>query len=60
MRSNSNFDKIVYQNSYIRKKYDRINLVVPKGRKEEIKKKALSEGISVNKYINSLIDNDMK
>ncbi len=60
MRSNSGFDKIAYQNSYIREKYDRINLTVPKGRKEEIKKKALAEDKSVNEYINSLIENDMK
>ena len=34
------FNQISYQNEYIKEKYDRINLTVPKGRKEEIKKKA--------------------
>lgn len=33
-------------------------LTVPKGRKEEIKKKAAAQGISVNEYINRLLDND--
>ena len=60
MRMNGGeFNQIAYQNAYIKKKYDRINLTVPKGRKEEIKKKAKAEGKSVNEYINSLINNDM-
>lgn len=58
--SNSDFDQIAYQNNYIKQKYDRINLTVPKGRKEEIKKKALEEGKSVNEYINMLIDRDLQ
>lgn len=53
------FNQIAYQNKYIKEKYDRINLTVPKGRKEEIKKKALEEGKSVNEYINMLIDRDL-
>lgn len=52
------FNQISYQNEYIKEKYDRINLTVPKGRKEEIKKKAVAAGQSVNEYINALIDND--
>ena len=63
------FNQISYQNEYIKEKYDRINLTVPKGRKdftifakmhikEEIKKKAAAAGQSVNEYINALIDND--
>mgnify|MGYP001480103111 FL=1 len=42
------FNQISYQNEYIKEKYDRINLTVPKGRKEEIKKKAAAAGQSVN------------
>ena len=52
------FNQISYQNEYIKEKYDRINLTVPNGRKEEIKKKAASTGQSVNEYINTLIDKD--
>ena len=58
--SNNEFNQIAYQNDYIKEKYDRINLTVPKGRKEEIKKRAAAAGKSVNEYINSLIDDDMK
>ena len=53
------FNQISYQNEYIKEKYDRINLTVPKGKKEEIKRKAQSQGKSVNEYINSLIEEDM-
>ena len=60
MRSNNEFNQIAYQNDYIKEKYDRINLTVSKGRKEEIKKRAAAAGKSVNEYINSLIDDDMK
>ena len=57
--STQEFNQIAYQNDYIKEKYDRINLTVSKGRKEEIKKKAAAVGKSVNEYINSLIDDDM-
>lgn len=52
------FNQIAYQNEYIKEKYDRINLTVPKGEKERIKAKAAAQGMSVNEYINKLIDND--
>ena len=58
--SNSDFDQIAYQNNYINQKYDRIYFTVPQVRKEEIKKKALEEGKSVNVYINMLIDRDLQ
>ena len=57
--SGGEFNQFEYQNNYIKEKYDRISLIVPKGRKEEIKKRAAVEGKSVNEYINGLIDNDM-
>ena len=53
------FNQIAYQNKYIKEKYDRINLTIPKGKKEKKKKKATAIGKSVNEYINTLIDNDM-
>lgn len=60
MRTGSGkFNQFEYQNNYVKEKYDRISLIVPKGRKETIKKKAAAEGKSVNEYINRLIDNDM-
>ena len=43
------------QNKYINKKYDRINLVVDKGKKEIIKTHAEKQGESVNAFINRAI-----
>lgn len=51
--------KAKWQNDYIAKVYDRINLTVEKGKKEVIKAHAEATGESVNGYINRLIDEDM-
>lgn len=48
------------QNKYISKAYDRINLTVQKGRKEEIKAHAEQRGESVNGFINRAIDQTME
>ena len=53
-------DKTKYQNDFILRAYDRINLTVPKGRKEEIKAYADRRGISVNSFINDAIDKAME
>lgn len=45
---------------YVKDKYDRIVLTMPKGKKDKIKAHALSKGESVNSYINRLIEEDMK
>lgn len=42
-------------NKWNAKAYDRINLTVPKGQKEEIKAHAESKGESVNSFINRAI-----
>lgn len=47
--------KAKWQNDYIAKTYDRINLTVPKGQKEAIKAHAESNGESVNGFINRAI-----
>ncbi len=44
------------QNKYIAKTYDRINLTVPKGKKEQIQNHAKSQGESTNEFINRAID----
>lgn len=49
------FDKIAYNNTFISKAYDRINLTVPKGAKEAIRSHAESQGESVNAFINRAI-----
>lgn len=51
--------KAKWQNDYISKTYDRINLTVPKGRQADIKAFAESKRDSVNGYINGLIRADM-
>lgn len=52
--------KAKWQNDYILKTYDRINLTVPKGDKERIKAHAEKQGESVNGYINRLLQQDME
>lgn len=47
-------------NKYIAEKLDRINLTMPKGKKEEIKARADSMGLSVNAFINLAIDTMME
>ena len=43
------------QNRWIAKAYDRVNLTVPKGRKDTIKEHAAQHGESVNAFINRAI-----
>lgn len=43
-------------NKYIAKAYDRINFVMPKGRKDEIKEAAEAQGISASEWINKAIE----
>jgi len=49
------FNQISYQNSYNKKKYDRISLMLPKGEKDRIKTAAVAAGESVNEFINKAI-----
>ena len=46
-------------NKWIAKAYDRINLTVPKGKKEEIQAFAEANGESVNGFINRAISETM-
>lgn len=55
-REKGKFDKINYNNSFNAKKYDRINLMVSKGKKDEIKEHAEACGESTNAFINRAID----
>ena len=56
----SDFVQIKYQNEYNKQKYDRITIMTPKGKKDEIKAAAKAAGISVNEFINQAIDSYMK
>ena len=48
------------KNKWNAKTYDRINLTVPKGQKEVIHNRALSNNESVNGFINRAIKETMK
>ena len=43
-------------NKYVRENYDRINVNMPKGKKDEIQAHAAQLGMRVNAYINQAID----
>lgn len=45
---------------YVKNNYDRIELTVPKGKKERIRAAAESAGKSLNGYINEAIDEKMQ
>lgn len=53
-------NKSEYRNAWIAEKLDRVNLTMPKGRKEEIKAHAEAQGESVNAFINRAIDETME
>lgn len=44
---------------YVRDKYDRVVLTMPKGKKEVIQDHAAAQGLSVNAYINAAIEEKM-
>ncbi|MBR1781249.1 MAG: Arc family DNA-binding protein [Oscillospiraceae bacterium] len=46
-------------NKYMKENYDRVNLTMPKGRKEEIQAHAQAQGESVNSFINRAIEETM-
>lgn len=48
------------QNRYIAKAYDRVNLTLPKGRKDEVKAHAEQRGESLNGFIQRAIDETMQ
>nr|DAQ76830.1 MAG TPA: Alginate and motility regulator [Caudoviricetes sp.] len=52
--------RIRANNRYNEKAYDRINIAVPKGKKEVIQTHAKEQGKSLNGYINEAIDNQME
>ena len=47
-------------NKYISKAYDRVNLTLPKGQKDEIQAHAAVQGESVNAFINRAISETME
>lgn len=49
-----------YNNNYKDEHYDRVTILVPKGMKEEIRKKAKEENLSVSSYILSAVKEKME
>lgn len=47
-------------NKYVKDKYDRILLTMPKGQKEIIQAHAAAQGESVNGFINRAVDETME
>lgn len=56
-QKSEDFDQVVYQNQYNKEKYDRFSLILPKGKKDELKTIAKERGMSLNEFINMAIDN---
>lgn len=52
--------KAKWQNDYIARTYDRVNLTLPKGEKEHVQAAALASGESVNGYIGKAISQRME
>lgn len=46
-------------NKYVKENYDRINVTMPKGKKEKIQAHAIRHNLSVTAYINAAIDEKM-
>ena len=53
-------EKSAYRNNWIAEKLDRVNLTMPKGKKEQVKVVADKVGLSLNAYINQAIDEKME
>lgn len=53
-------DQFRRQNNFIKNKYDRYSLTMPKGKKERVIEAAKKAGISTNEFINAAIDEMMK
>ena len=52
--------KTEYKNNWQKENVDRVNLTMPKGRKEEVKTHAEAHGESVNGFINRAISETME
>lgn len=62
--SSSTYDRLKkymeYNNSYKEEHYDRITILVPKGMKDEVKKKAQEEKMTVTQFILAAVKEKMQ
>ena len=49
-------NSVALKNDYNRERYDRLNLMVPKGKREILKNRAKSMEMSLNKYIMTAVE----
>ncbi len=56
----SDFDPIKYQNEFNKRNYDRIAVMLPKGKKDELKALCKKLGCSMNEFVNSAIDEKLE
>ena len=56
----SEFDSIKYQNEFNKLNYDRITIMVPKGKKAEYQTICKDKGLSMNAFIISAINEKIK
>ena len=54
------FNKFDYNNEYAAEHYDRITILLPKGRKEKIKKYCTEKKISMSEFITACLDEKLK
>lgn len=59
-KASGTFNQSQYINDFMKDNYDKINLTMPKGKKEIITRRAKEEGKSVNDYIRGLIYADIE
>ena len=55
----NNFNQFEYQNQYNKEKYDRITIMVPKGNKDVLQTYAKKMNLSLNAYINKLLESKL-
>ena len=53
------FNQLEYTKNYIKENYDTLQVKIKKGKKDLIKQRAESLGLSMNAYIVGLIEKDM-
>jgi len=54
------FNQIEYQNQYNKDKYDRITIMVPKGNKVVLQTYAKQLNLSLNAYVNKLLEEKLR
>ena len=54
------YEKVKYNNEYNKQTYERLNILVKKGMKEQIEKRVKGNYNSINAYVNALIKSDIE